>query len=82
MDMQCSRAAQHTEGRDESDESEAVVAMQMRDEDVVESREAEACAAILHLSTLTTINHVELVAQVDDLRGGIVACGGQSRSAT
>ena len=58
MDMQCSRAAQHAEGGDESDESEAVVAMQMRDEDMVESREAESCAAILHLSTLTTINHI------------------------
>ena len=67
MDMQCSRAAQHAEGRDESDESEAVVAMQMRDEYVVESREAESRASILHLSPFATINHVELVAQVYDL---------------
>ena len=74
-------ASQEPEGGDEAHQPEAVVAMQVRDEDVPEAREAEAYLAVLALCGLTAVDHVELVAQVDDLRCGVVACGGQCRAA-
>ena len=81
MDMQRSRAAQQSECGDKPDKPEAMVAMQMRNEDMVEPREAELCPPELCLRTFTAVYHIELVTQVDDLRRGIMACGGQCRPA-
>ena len=74
-------SSQKAERRDESNQPEAVVAVEVRDEDVVEPREIELCTAELLLCTFAAVNHVELFAQVDDLRCGVVACGGECRAA-
>ena len=81
MDVQRCRAAQEPERRDEPHQSEAVVAMQMRDEDMPQTRKAQSRPAVLALRALATVNHIELVAQVDDLRRGVVARGGECRTA-
>ena len=80
VDVQRGCTTKESERRNEPYQPEAMVAMQMRDKDVSETRETESCSAILALRTLTTINHIEFVSQVDDLRGGIVARRGFCRA--
>ena len=77
MNVKRGSTPQEAESGDESHESEAMVAMEVGDEDVAETRETESYAAILALRTFATVNHIEFVAQVDNLRCGVVARGGQ-----
>ena len=58
-----------------------MVTMKVRNEDMVKAREVELRFPELFLSSLTAVNHVEFVTQVDDLRCSIVACGRQRRAA-
>ena len=81
VDVQFGGATQQAEGGDESEQPEAVVAVEVGDEDVVEPRELQPTLAQLQLGTLATIYHEKLVAHVEHLRGGIVARGGQGRPA-
>lgn len=60
IDMERSRAPQHAKSADESDESEAVIAMQMGYEYGLYASELDAGAAQLQLGTLATIEHYGL----------------------
>ena len=73
-------APQQPECRYESHQPEAVVAMQVRNEDVVYEREMYMSATHLQLRSLSTVNHKLLVANLHYLRTGIVTCGGQRRT--
>lgn len=58
---QLAGASQHAERGDQSRQTEAVVAMQMRDEDMGETAETDAHPPHLHLGTFPTINHIQFV---------------------
>ena len=61
------RATEHAQGREQAYQTEAVVAVQVRDEDIVQPR--RPCPEPLHgnLHTLATVNHKRLVAQIQYL---------------
>ena len=80
-DVEWGGASQHAERGYHANKTEAVVAMEVGDEDVVEPRELQLASTQLHLGAFATIYHEEFVAHVEHLRRGIVACGGQSRPA-
>jgi hypothetical protein len=44
-----------------------VIAMQMRDKDIVQAREFQALASHRQLRALATVDHHQFVAKVDDL---------------
>ena len=48
--------------------------MQVRDEDMIQAAELDVQEAHLHLRSLSAINHIELIPQIDYLRGGQMAC--------
>ena len=61
-------ASEQSEGRDESHESEAMVTMQMGDEDVVQMGIFKVAAAQLYLAAFGTVYHEEFFADVEHLR--------------
>ena len=58
-----------------------MVTVQVRYEDMVDEREMYVSPAELQLCALSAINHEKLVAYPDNLRTGVVAGGGECRSA-
>ena len=54
--------------------------MQVGDEDVVQTTEFNVAPTHLHLSSLTTINHIQFVTQVNDLGTRPVTGGRQGGS--
>lgn len=68
VNVQCGRAPQQAKGGDKSYQTKAMVAMEVRDEDMVEPRETELCPPVLLLRAFATVNHKELIAQIDNLR--------------
>lgn len=81
IDMQRSGAAKHAKGRDETDETEAMVTMEMRDEDGLDLRKADMRAPQLDLRSLTAVDHEELSPDLYDLRGREMFQGGQRAAA-
>ena len=67
IDMQGLEPVHHAEGADESDESEAVVPVEVRDEDVIEPCRAQSHSAERYLRSFATVDEERLVAQFDDL---------------
>ena len=65
--MQVLCAAEQAEGREQTDESESVVAMQMGQEDGLQSGETDVRLAECHLCAFCTIEHEEFFADVDYL---------------
>ena len=82
MDKEVAPPPQHPQRRKQAGQAEAMVAMRMGDEDVPDAVETNPHPAHLQLGTLATINHIQLVAQVDDLRRGQVPHRGQRRPAS
>ena len=82
IDMQRSGAAKHAKGRDETDETEAMIPMEMRDEDGLDLRKTDMRAAQLNLRTLATVDHKELSPNLHDLGGGKMFQRGQRASTT
>ena len=66
----------------QSRQSEDVVAMVVADEDMSDAHHGEPHPLHLSLHALATIYHEEFAPHVQDLRGGLVACGGLGRAAT
>ena len=64
IDVQGGSASQQSEGGNQSHQPETMVAMQMRDEDVVEAGELQLGTAELELCPFTAIHHEELLAYV------------------
>ena len=81
MHHQVAGAPQHPEGRDQSRQPEAVVAMQVRDEYVPDPAELEPHAPDLHLRPFAAVDHIKFVTEVHDLGGRQVACGRQRGTA-
>ena len=65
--MQRSRASQHTERRDHTEQPEAMVAMEMGYEHMSQLGESYLRASELQLSTFATVNHKLLSAHFDYL---------------
>ena len=82
VDMQRLRTPHHTEGGDEADQSEAMVAVQVGDEDVIQPRRTECHTPEPNLTALAAINHERLVAEFQHLTGGGVLECGQGTAAT
>lgn len=82
MDMQVCCASQHTEGGDETKETETMITMQMGDKDVSQPSEVQLVASELDLCSLTAVYHVELFAYVEHLGGVEVPGGGECRTAS
>ena len=61
------RAAKHAQGGEQAYQAEAVVPVQVRDEDVVQPRRPRAEALHGNLHPLATVYHKRLVAQVEYL---------------
>ncbi len=66
----------------QSRQSEDVVTMVVADEDMSDAHHGEPHPLHLSLHALATIYHEEFAPHVQDLRGGLVACGGLGRAAT
>ena len=79
--MQGGRAPQQAKGGNQTDKPEAMVAVQVGNEDMVEMREFEPGTAHLQLRPLSAVDHIEFFAHIDDLRRGKVAHGGKCRPA-
>ena len=69
------------EGRNHADEPEAVIAVQVAQEDVSQPVELQPHAAELDLSPLAAINHKQVVANVEHLSARVVSQGRQCRPA-
>ena len=82
MDVEVGRAFQHAERGNQSHEPEAMVAVEVRDEDVVQPAELQLGAAELHLCAFAAVNHEQFLADVEHLRGGLMAGSGQGRTAS
>ena len=74
--------SQQPESGNQTDQTETVVAVQMRNKDMVQARELQTRAAQLQLGPLAAINHKEFVAHIHHLCRGIVAHRWQCRTAT
>ena len=77
IDVQRCSTPQHAHGGDEAYQSEAVVAMEMRDKHRLYLGEADMVFPHLQLRALATVDHEELAPQFDDLRGSTVPKCGQ-----
>ena len=82
MHMKGGNAPHQSEGGDHADESEAMVAMQVGDEDMSQFGETHPALAQLHLCALGTIEHQNLLTHLDDLRRSIMPEGGKCTSTT
>ena len=78
--MERSSTPQKPEGGNHPNESEAMVAMQMGDEDMAQLRETNPTTAKLHLGTLGTVEHQHLVTHLHNLRRRIMTKGGKRTS--
>ena len=81
MDDQLAEPSQHAQGGDQAGKPEAMIAMQVGDENVIQSAEFDAHTAHLHLRALSAVDHIQFVAQVDDLRCRQMASRRQGGSA-
>lgn len=82
MNVEVGGTFQHAEGRNQSHQAEAVVAVEVRNEDVVQPAELQFGAAELHLCPFAAVNHEQLLADVKHLRGRLMAGSGQGRTAS
>ena len=82
MHMKGRNASHESEGGDHTNESEAMVAMKMGDEDMPQFGKAHPAPAKLHLGALSTVEHQNLLAHLDDLRRGVMTQGGKRTSTT
>ena len=76
------RARGHSESGKQSDEPEAVVAMEVRNEDIVQPCRARAETRHGDLDAFAAVNHERLVTQFKDLPCGRVGLGGFCAAAT
>ena len=75
MNHQFAQSSQHAQRGDQARKPKAMIAVQVRDKDMVQPAELDMLMAHLHLRALSAINHIQLIPQVDHLRGGQVAGG-------
>ena len=75
-------SAQHAEGRNEPYQPEAVIAMQVRDENGLYFGKAYARTAELNLCAFAAVNHEKLAPYLNNLRRGIVSGCGQCAATT
>jgi hypothetical protein len=80
--MQRRYATQHPKSTDETDESEAMVAMQMTDENCLQLSETNVGATQGNLRTLPAIYHETFASYLNKLRGGKMMERGQRAAAT
>ncbi len=78
VDEKIARSSQHSKRGNQSGKAETVIAVQMGNENMVEPAEFGVHLSHLELRSFATVNHVELIAQVYDLRSGEMSCCGQS----
>ena len=81
IDAQHAGAAQQGEGGNQANQSEAVVAVQVRNEDAAQTRKFESGFPHLQLGSLTAVYHVQVFAQRQNLGAGLVQPGGQGTPA-
>jgi hypothetical protein len=70
--MKRCRTSQKAKRGNHTNQSEAMVTMQMGDEDMTQFGKTHMTTAQLHLRTLCTIEHEYLLPHLNDLRRGIV----------
>ena len=75
MYHQFPQSSQHAQRGDQARKPETMIAVQVGDKDMVQSAKLDMLMAHLHLRALSAINHIQLIPQVDHLRGGQVAGG-------
>lgn len=73
--MQFLFTPQQTHAGDEANQSEIMVAMQMRNENMMDLASSDAVPGYLHLGTLTAINQEYLVVQGNYLRRRVPVIG-------
>ena len=78
IDMEILGAPEKSEGREHADEPEGVVAVEVGEENGLEMGEADVGTTQRHLCTFCAVEHEELFADVDNLRGTESARGGES----
>lgn len=82
VNVELGSTAQQVHRAYQSRQSEDVVTMVVADEDMSDAHHGEPHPLHLSLHALATIYHKEFAPHVQDLRGGLVACGGLGRAAT
>ena len=75
MKVEVVAAVVECEGREQSHQSEAVVAMGVADEDVVELPGVDLVSYQLHLRAFPTVDHIGNPLDADHLRGGVMPQG-------
>ena len=80
MYMERCRSPQHAKSTEHAYQTEAVVAMQMRDKDMTQLGETHRSTTQLHLRTFATIYHELLATTVHDLRRCVMPKGGKRTS--
>ena len=80
MNVEGGNTPHKSEGGDHADEPEAMVAMQVGDEYMPQFGETHPALAQLHLRTLGTVEHQNLLTHLDDLRRCVMAEGGKRTS--
>lgn len=73
--MQFLFASQQSHARNEADEAEIMVAMQVRNENMMDLASSDAVPGYLHLGTLTAIDQEYLVVQGNYLRRRVPVIG-------
>ena len=71
MDVEPLRSAKQTHTGDQPDQSEIMVAMQMRYKNMVDPAPPDLVPGHLHLCTLAAINQVTFFQRLQDLRSGV-----------
>ena len=67
MHVEGGNTSHESEGGDHADESEAMVAMQMGDEDMPQFGKSHPALTKLHLGALSTVEHQDLLTHLDNL---------------
>ena len=79
---QLRRPAEHSERWDKSHQSEEVVAVQVRNEDVVQTVDMHILPPQMELGAFAAVNHKLLASLCKYLRGLVVLLGGACRAAS
>ena len=82
MNHQLARTSQQRQRRNHTDKPEAVVAMQVTQEDMPQTGKLQVHAAELDLRPFAAVDHKQVVAKVEHLRTGVVPQGRQGRAAS
>ena len=82
VNSQLGSTSEHSKRRQQSHQTETVVAMHVTDKDGIQFGEMDVRATELHLRSFTAIHHEALASHLDELRGSVMFEGRQRTATT